>query len=327
MQNHFKDIFSILLSPEKRLPAIEDWLRNHVWSVERFVGMEPQEYLESGEKLLRQAEDLILTGAPQLYDEMLAASESTTSLLGAFGKGKTAVVVFDGASIRELPLFLALAKATGFLVNEARYSIAALPSDTLAFVEQRLLARRIGPSQLEGRKELKNVGIAVRYYDTTIRVFELHNLSNSLLLWSSFPDGTYMNFEARSSGHFESLVKQFDVVWKNVILSIPPGYRIIITSDHGYAYLNVGFESEFKADQALEILENNRYRLFVNSEDLPENISELQLIPHRRTAMLRGRVKNRPQGPSANKVFRHGDMSLMEMLTPYVVLEQSPMKV
>jgi hypothetical protein len=38
--------------------------------------------------------------------------------------------------------------------------------------------------------------------------------------------------------------------------------------------------------------------------------------------MLRGRIKNRPRGPSSNKVYRHGGLSLMEMLTPWIVLEK-----
>jgi len=317
----FKNITSILLDPGKRLPRIESLLQEEVWSKERFEKLDLQRYFEDGEKLIRQAEDVILTGAPQLYDEIVAAAESSPNLLGEFGGVKTALVILDGASVRELPLLLRMAQATGYLVKEMRYGKAALPSDTLGFVEQRLLGKRLAPSLLESRKELKDVGITARYYDTSIRVFDLHGFGDSLLLWSSFPDGTYTNFEARSSGHFETIMKQFDVAWKNIILSIPRGFRIIITSDHGYAYLNVGFESEFKAEKALEALDNDRYKIFGSTEDLPPELPELQLVPHRRTAMLRGRVKNKPKGPSSNKVFRHGGMSLMEMFTPYVVLE------
>ncbi len=31
---------------------------------------------------------------------------------------------------------------------------------------------------------------------------------------------------------------------------------------------------------------------------------------------------NRPKGPSANKVYRHGGLSLMEMLTPWIFFER-----
>jgi hypothetical protein len=219
-----------------------------------------------------------------------------------------------------------LAADTNFSVCESRYGYAALPSDTLAFIEQRLIGKRIGPSQIESRKELKDYNIVARHYDTLIRMFELPSDGRSLLLWSSFPDGTYMNFEARSSGHFEAIVKQFDVAWKNIVMTIPRDYRIVITSDHGYIYLNAGFESEVKAEKALQALQNDRFRIFEANEEMSGIFPELQTLPERQLSMLRGRIKNRPQGSSANKVFRHGGMSLMEMLTPYIVLEHSSLR-
>jgi len=326
MTGPFTNVFKMLTSPGPRLPLIEQWLRNNVWSTERFAQLESHDYLESGEKIVKFAEDLILSAAFGFYDELVAASQSSVSLLEILKQPKTAVVVFDGVSIREIPLLLRLAADTSFEVIESRYGYAALPSDTLAFIEGRLTGKRIGPSQLESRKELKDRNITARHYDTLIRMFELPADGRPLLLWSSFPDGTYMNFEARSSGHFETIVKQFDVAWKNVVMTIPRDYRIVITSDHGYIYMNTGFESEVKADKALQILQNNRFRMFDAMEKMDADLPELQVFPEKQVAMLRGRIKNRPQGSSANKVFRHGGMSLMEMLTPHIVLEHSSLK-
>ncbi len=322
VNEQFPLLMSILLGKGERLSSLTDWLRNSVWSQKRFDEMEPQRYFESGEKLVRYAEELVLTTAPTLYDEFVAASESTSALMTELSIPKTALVVFDGISIREIPLLERLAKSTGMTVHESRYSFAALPSETISFVEQRLLAKRVSPSQLEGRRELKDLNIGARYYDGVMRVFELKDPGESLLLWSSFPDGTYMNFEARSSGHFETIAKQFDVAWKNIILNIPRDYRIIITGDHGYIYLGTGFESEIKAEKALSILDNDRFRVFQDGEVIPSEVPELQVLGHRNTAMLRGRIKNRPKGQSANRVFRHGGMSIMEMLTPWLVLNR-----
>ena len=323
MSPHSKNIYNILYSSGTRLPLLEKWLCDDVWSKKRFSQYEPQEYLQSGEKIVKTAEELILNAAHGIYDELVAASESSPSLLSELASPKTAVVIFDGLSIRELPLLEKLAQKTGYSISTKQYGYASLPSDTISFVDQRLIGKRIGPSQLETRKEFKEKNILVRHYDTLIRQYEFSNNGSSLLLWSSFPDGTYMNFEAKSSGHFEAIVKQFDVAWKNIVLSIPRDYRIIITSDHGYIYLHAGYESELKSDKALEALKNDRFRIFTENEELPSECTELQIIAHKRVAMLRGRIKNRPQGPSANKIFRHGGMSLMEMLTPYIQLRYS----
>jgi len=318
-----KNIYDILYSPGARLPLLEKWLKEEVWSEKRFSMMQPQEYLMSGEKIVKTAEDLLLHAATGIYDEIVAASESSPSVFNDFALPRTAVVIFDGLSVRELPLILKLARRTGYMVKDFKYGYASLPSDTVSFIEQRIIGKRIGPSQLETRKELKENNIFFRHYDTLIRHFEFSDVESSLLLWSSFPDGTYMNFEAKSAGHFEAIVKQFDVAWKNIILGIPRDYRIILTSDHGYIYLHAGYESELKPDKALEALNNDRFRIFNENEQMPHEHIGLQIIFHKKVAMLRGRIKNRPQGPSAKKIFRHGGMSLMEMLTPVVEMRHS----
>ena len=112
------------------------------------------------------------------------------------------------------------------------------------------------------------------------------------------------------------------MVWKNIILSIPKDYKIIITSDHGYVYLKNGFESGLSGEAALSFLHQERFRYFSGDENPPENISEFKLFSNRSLVMIKGRIKNRPKGHTANKVFRHGGLSLMEMLTPWFVIKR-----
>lgn len=37
--------------------------------------------------------------------------------------------------------------------------------------------------------------------------------------------------------------------------------------------------------------------------------------------MVRGRVQTHPPGPASARLYKHGGLSLMEMLTPWIVLE------
>ena len=68
----------------------------------------------------------------------------------------------------------------------------------------------------------------------------------------------------------------------------------------------------------------DRFKVFSADAKMPNQADEpgLQVLGERRLAMLRGRIKNRPQDPSANKVYRHGGLSLMELLTPWFILEK-----
>lgn len=319
----FDTIFDLITSPGERIPLIHKWMKENVWSESAFKSLDIKTYFKSGERQIQKLEELILTSSNGIYDELSAAAEKNFSLLDELNQTKTALIIFDGTSIRELPLLQHLAQSTGFQVLESSYKASAIPSDTISFIEQRLIGKSISPSQLETRKELGNRNIKTYYYDTPIRHFEINSAEVNYLLWSSFPDGTYTNFEARNSLHFETFIKQFDVVWKNIVMAIPKGYRIIITSDHGYVYLNNGFESQLKGDAALRFLNQERFRYYLEDEEIPPDNSELKIIANRRLAILKGRIKNRPKGQSANKVFRHGGLSLMEVLTPWLIIQRS----
>lgn len=318
----FDIIFNLITSPGERIPLIYKWMKENIWSESAFKSMDIKDYFESGERQIQSLEELILTSSNGIYDELSAFAEKKFSLLEEFNLTKTAIIIFDGTSIRELPLLEQLAKSTGFEILEYSYKASALPSDTVSFIEQKLIGKSISPSQLETRKELSSKNVKTYYYDTPIRHFEINSADLNYLLWSSFPDGTYTNFEARNSLHFEAFMNQFDVVWKNIVMAIPKDFRIIITSDHGYVYLNGGFESKLDGKTALSFLNQERFRYFSEDEELPQNCSELKIISNRRLAILKGRIKNRPKGHSANKVFRHGGLSLMEVLTPWLIIKR-----
>jgi len=316
------EILDLLTSPGERVSSLRSWLVGKIWTGENYSKKELSKYFEDGEKQVLKLEDLILSSASRVYNEIVAASIKSENILKEFNKPKTALVIFDGASLRELPILKKLALKTGYKIIESSYRVSSLPSDTTSFVEQKIIGKKVAPSQLESRKELKEKNIKVYYYDSPIRHFDLSSCDLNYLLWSAFPDGTYMNFEAKNSLHFETIVKQFDTAWKNIVLSIPNDYNIIITSDHGYVYLNAGYESNQKAETALNILHQERFRYFEPEESIPKETNEIQIVQEKNLAMLRGRIKNRPKGQSSNKVFRHGGLSLMEMLTPWLVIKK-----
>jgi len=312
-----------LSSTKERMPALHKWLKENIWSNTRFKSMKPEDYLEQGERQICKIEELVLGSAYGIYDGLAAAAGSAGKILETFDNKKPyAIVVFDGASLRELPLFEKMAISSGFTIVESRYDIAALPSDTNSFVEQRILEKSgLSPSLLPGRNELVELEIKAHYYDSVTRTIELPSDNQNLLLWSHFPDATFQDFDSRFSSHFGEICRLFDTVWKNIVLAIPKGYRIIVTSDHGYIFFGQGLESTIFADTA-KILNQDRFRFYQENEKLPDETQGLQIVPERRLAMLRGRIKNRPHGQAGNKAYRHGGMSLMEMLTPWLVIEQ-----
>jgi hypothetical protein len=317
------EMFTTLTRPGPRLPALTDWLRANVWSQTRFESLDPESYLSDGEKQVYQLEELLSAAADRFYDELAGAAAHKSSILDRASLSQpTAFVIFDGTSLREVPLFLRMAAESGHSVIEQGVAYSALPSNTVEFVEQRLLGKAIGPKELPHRKELKEKGVRAYYFDAPIRTHQISPDENpTLILWSAFPDVTYQDSTARFPHHFAGILPLFETAWKNTVMQVPRGYRIILTSDHGYIFFGAGLSSNRRSN-AGDVVDQDRSKRFAENEPLPAPDRDLQIFPERRLAMLRGRIKNRPKGPAANRLYRHGGLSLMEMLLPWLVLER-----
>ena len=323
MTEFFPEVFDALIQPGPRLPWLTDWMLQKVWTKERYEAHGPVEFLQQGEKQVNHLEEVMAAAAARVYDEFLSPVPPERDVQAFLtSTPEAAVVIFDGLSLREIPLLLDLAEQSRMPVETASYSIAAVPSETAAFIEERLKISNTSPSQLPQRRELKSQGIQAYYYAHTNERHQLDLDAKALLLWSSFPDQTYADSGARFAHHFEQIHKMLETAWQNTVQQIPKGRKILITSDHGYVYFGAGLD--FNRDRASlrslsEYLGGERHRVFTTQESPPDH-PDLAILESKKLAILRGRVKPHFQGPASNKLYRHGGLSLMEMLTPWVVI-------
>jgi hypothetical protein len=325
----------VLIASGSRIPAIANWLLHTVWSSARFAAVPREEYLRTGEAAVTQAEELISLGAARVWDELVVETTrapTPRSFLGldvhptSAQASPRAVVVFDGLSLRELPLLLALAGQTGFQVDEARAIATSLPTETIDFVSQRVVgpdaAHGLGPSQLPSVKALKVRGVHAEYLDSLNPRVALPT-GKSLLLWSTWPDRLFKNDEARFDTQlFPQFCDHVATLWKYTVQAIPPGMPIVITSDHGYIFFGGTAESA-RESAAAEQLRQQRHRVFEEQAPYPAPHPDLQRFPAQRLAMLRGRLKTRPKGTSSKHLYQHGGFSLMEVLVPWVLLHRN----
>ena len=316
-----------LFTSGPRLPAIKTWLLENVWTSHRYQSSEPDHYLRSGEEAVYSLEELIATGAQEIWGELAAETFSAPSLKSWFGLDGAqpmpqprAAVVFDGLSLREFPLMLKLAEDSGFRIKSAGAIATCLPPETMQFVEQRLIGARVGPSQLPGRSELTTRNAQAFYLDQPTARYT-PTQGRSLLFWSTYPDRLFSDDAARSDALFTNFHRNFiPTIWKNTVQSIPRGMPIVVTSDHGYIYLGATMETT-RSSEAPDLLGQSRAKEFGPGEPLPQWNPDLQLIPERRIAMLRGRIRTRPSGTSSRRLYQHEGFSLMEILIPWIELE------
>lgn len=319
-----RELLDRLTRPGARLPQLERWLLDEVWTQTAFesAGKSPQTYLRRSEGLVNERENLLRTAAASLFDELTATSAQDRTVCTFFGRNpRSAAVLFDGCSLREVPRLLELAKASRREVLEIGCSRAAIPSETEYFISDRLGLGlpAVGPSQLTGRAELKQRNVRFYYYRQTSDHHTIQDGEESFLLWSRFPDQRYTDSTATDESMFDGLWDGLEQAWRRTVQALPPDRKVLITSDHGYIFLGSGLSdpSLKGADRALE---GKRFRVFEPNESLPANGNGLWVDAGRRLAVLAGRGHNRFQGPGAQSVYRHGGLTLMEMLTPWLVL-------
>lgn len=322
-----RDVFERLIEPGPRLPWLVDWLLGEVWTRERYSAMSPIEYLENGESQVNALEEIIASSAPRVYDELMVDPAPERDLRTFLtNQLPCAAVVFDGLSLREVPAVLKLAERSVLRVLETGLAFAATPSETMDFVSQRLRVGNgnIAPSQLSGRGEVREAGIAAYYFNAPTQRHTLERDAQSLLLWSAFPDQTYSDSGARFKEHFQEIHTLFESAWMNTVQQIPRGRKILVTSDHGYVFFgsNLSSARNNAAVRPLTQLMGGERFYRLDAGDVPMH-PDLAVLPHRGVAMIRGRVQTHSSGQSSSKLYKHGGLSLMEMLTPWIILESN----
>jgi len=316
-------LFDQLATPGTRLPWIKRWLLDEVWHRENYQKLKPVDFLQRGETAVNEFEQLIAAAADRTYSELLSSPDPGKGLLNALASPDHAVVVFDGLSLREIPMVISLAEKSGLKISRTDASLAAVPCETMDFIARELPCGRIAPSQLPGRRELKEKGIAAIYSGNYTQGIPVNHEGTALLAWSAFPDLTYRDSGAKFENHFENIHAMFETAWMNTVQRIKGKKKIVITSDHGYIFFGTGMDFPRQPSEVKDLnvyFGNDRYVSMIEKPNPPES-NDVYKDSSRQLALIKGRVKTRSTGEAAAKLYKHGGLSLMEMLTPWMELE------
>jgi hypothetical protein len=315
----------LLTEPQPRLPQLKEWLSQQVWTSSRFhqCGGVPSEYLNSGEKLVNETESLLTAAADSYFGELAAARASARPISDFLKEKENAgAVVLDGCSIREMPKFMELAQASRRPVVECTYGCSAIPSTTEHFICDRLGLGlpAIAPSQMVSRRELMECGIRYHFFQTPNESQHIPDEPGPILLWHRFPDLRFMDSTASSAEFYDGIWDNLEMVWQRTVQALPASSHVLVTSDHGYVFLGPGL-SDINLVRQDRPLKGKRFYEFPADENMPQEDPGLFIDQNRRLAAVKGRFHNRPQAPHpAQSLYRHGGVSLMEVLTPWLVL-------
>ena len=328
METITPNILDNLTRPGPRLPWLASWLAEEVWSEANYQSKLPAQFLQAGEQAVNVMEEVIAAAAGRIYDELLQPVPPDRDL-GPFlaSDQPNAAVVFDGLSLREVPLLKNLAAQSGLRVVEDGWSVAATPSETVDFIASRLGVGAISPSQLPTCAQLRAAGVSCQYLGQVNQRVMLDSAARAILVWSSFPDFRYRDHDARFPELFENLHNMMMTAWQNSVQAITqqcPGRRILITSDHGYVYFGSGCSFGWDNPSVAPLTAyfgGERFARLSEKPNPPQHRG-VHVASESGVAMIRGRVQTHPRGEGARKLYKHGGLSLMEMLTLWIVLEK-----
>lgn len=314
------ELLDTFIKPGPRLPWIKKWLIEEVWILPLYESFSHIEYLKSGEEKVNMFEELISSAADRTYRELMSYPLPEKSLLNIL-RENTAVIVFDGLSLREIPIILKLSKKSKLTVSDISCSVAAIPSETTDFIEREFQCGKISPSQLPGRNELRSRGITAIYTNNITQGINAPETNSPLLIWSAFPDNTYTDSGSRFENHFENIHIQFETAWMNTVQHVKGKKTIIVTSDHGYVFFGTGMDRPSPDIRELNSYFGNNRNALLSDNPNPPKSDDIMVHEAKGIAMIKGRIKTRSTGEAAMKLYKHGGLSLMEMLIPWVVLE------
>lgn len=239
-----------------------------------------------------------------------------------------AVLILDGLSLRELPWLLQGAQALGFMTHEVTAHASELPGETNEF------ARALG---FGARSQLQNNGAVLghKLQPSQTECVDLpwkdcEGLVNAAsgaknwVFWHHWPDAKLHDGSGAGQG-LDTLTR--DVAeqlsskdfWA-FVERMAEGRQLVITSDHGYAATGYFHDSDGDVGQYLKKTFSSG-RNAKGSADTAPFIPPVALQmsgPHGAHLLALGRRKWRSQG--GYPTLTHGGLSLLEVLSPFVVL-------
>lgn len=290
-------------------------LTGEIWSPAGFAGAKGnlEEYLATGE----HAESKFEWDVYGIYSDVYAQLEGPHPLKRriedeVLGLDEFTLVIFDALSLREIPAVLDVF-AEFDIRAEVSHSLSCVPSETVEFAQEHFQAN--GPSAIGN--SLFCSDLAYRHVKKQDWMPDFSPDERRRLVWALYPDNTF-NLDHGAISYGQHIIQPVQDVLR-AILAADPVLPLVVTSDHGYiwqggtAFWGVQGEEEhvlashFKGgrvtrDATVQLVTSTGGKAWVSGQ----------------TAAARGRFAWGGKVKGATKLFKHGGVSLMECVVPWL---------
>jgi len=304
-----------LVTCDDPLAPLVRHLTGEIWTPDAFAGGKGNldEYLVAGEHAESKFESDVYGIFSDVYGHLEGQHPLKSRLEDeVLGLDEFTLVIFDALSLREVPAVMGVLAEAGVEAT-ADYSLSCVPSDTSEFAEEHFGAG--GPSAIG--TNLMSADLAYRHVKKQDWVPDFSPDERRRLIWALYPDNTF-NLDHGAISYGQHIIQPVQDILR-AILAADPVLPLVVTSDHGYiwqggtAYWGVQGEEEhvlashFKGgrltrDATVQLVTSAGGKAWVSGQ----------------TAAARGRFAWGGKVKGATKLFKHGGVSLMECVVPWI---------
>ena len=304
-----------LIHDDDPLQTLYEALTSSIWTAERFAAARQDgnlaAYLRDGEHAASILEREVYAVYSDLYTLLEGSDPRRNRAAELRQQEQYTLLLVDALSLREIPLLQETFAAHG-LELEASMAIAPVPTETIDF------ARGIGgtgPSDIAANAA--RFPFAFRHIAREDWQPDFRPSDRQRFIWYAFPDDY---FDLKETDYARHVVQPVTAMLETVLNDPSLVHPLVVTSDHGYIWQGGACAWALPPDEATVLA-----RYFKGGRSTREADEGLAATGkawvYGNVGAARGRFAWGGMVRGAGSLFKHGGVSLLECMVPWVMAQ------
>jgi hypothetical protein len=298
-----------LVKSSDPLAIVFRWLVN-LWDASQVDDELLNDYYDERERATRQLTWVLEQVYGELLPKVLLPQANSKQVAELLTQPKYALVLMDSLSLREASLLYRRLPIHGYDVLAFDYAFSELPSETSAFCQ-----RHWGVTAPSAVNDPHFVYIRA----DAPPIDELRR--DRLIAWGQYPDWFWTHAHSGKTEHISpsEIYLKSEAMLLAILEKIAGHDDIIVSSDHGYLMLKAGMAWQLPEPYYgyLKEVMGGRRAAISDSKQARALLEQGAIITHDNHFLIKGRYTGTFPG-----VYLHGGLSLMECLTPWLVIRR-----
>ncbi len=309
------ELIKRLIDDNDPLQTLWEVLTGAIWTAERFAEARRRgdlsSYLREGEHAASTLEREVYDVYSDMYVLLEASDPRHDRVQEVHCREQYTLLVIDALSLRELPLIQEVLAAHG-LAAQVDFALASLPTETADFCRAHYSAA--GPSDIANRAH--QYPFAFRHVTREGWQPDFAPGEQRRFVWYVFPDDY---FRLHDTDYGRHVVQPIETILGAVLADPTCVYPLVVTGDHGYLWQ--GGQCAWPLEPAVRTLMAEHFQLGRSTRAATDALAATgKAWVQGSVGAARGRFAWGGAVRGAGSLFKHGGVSLMECLVPWVLL-------